>query len=426
MRNAFNLVSREAVLHQCAIHFPELLPWVAWCYSQHQKLWHPMGQLISASGVQQGDPLGPLLFALVLQCTIVKISADPQCEEMLLNCWYLDDGALAGPRDVVSRALKLLQANSDTTCLHINLGKCELFCAQELSMFPSDIPCSACPHFELLGAPIGSVEYCAQYIESKRKDALHPLSLLPQLCNPQVAVTILRSCASFCKLAHLVRSTPPSPMSESVFSQFENDVHHCLELSAAIELTLPAAKQASLNQSHGGLGLRSLHRHSLAAYISSLTTSMPSDNCSVTSKVYFLAAVNAYNAMVSQPDAISVESVLDVPPRQPALSSHIEEADFSSLFSDATTVTKARFQAISAPQAHAWLKVQPSPNLGLALMPDEAQVIFKWWLGLPLTPEGTPCPLCHHNMDPWGTSHAHLSLRGRCNNQTQPTQGLHC
>ena len=97
MRNAFNLVSREAVLHQCAIHFPELLPWVAWCYSLHQKLWHPMGQLISASGVQQGDPLGPLLFALVLHRTILKISADPQCKEMLQNCWYLDDGALAGP-----------------------------------------------------------------------------------------------------------------------------------------------------------------------------------------------------------------------------------------------------------------------------------------------------------------------------------------
>ncbi|KAL5487021.1 hypothetical protein EMCRGX_G019576 [Ephydatia muelleri] len=162
-------------------------------------------------------------------------------------------------------------------------------------------------------------------------------------------------------------------MSESVFSQFDNDVLHCFELSSAIELTLPAAKQASLNLCHGGLGLRSLHRHTSAANISSLTTSMPSDNCSVTSKVYLLATVNAYNAMVSQPDAISVESVLDVPPHQHALSSHIEEADFNSLFSDATTMTKARLQAFSAPQGHAWLKVQLSPKLGLALMPDEAQ-----------------------------------------------------
>ena len=65
-------------------------------------------------------------------------------------------------------------------------------------------------------------------------------------------------------------------------------------------------------------------------------------------------------------------------------------------------MTKARLHAISVLQAHAWLKVQPSPKLGLALMPDEAQVILKWWLGLPLTPDGTPCLLCHHNMDGWG------------------------
>ena len=189
-------------------------------------------------------------------------------------------------------------------------------------------------------------------------------------------------------------------MSESVFSQFDNDVLHCMKLSAAIVLTLPAAKQATL--SHGGLGLRSLHCHAQAAYISSLTMSVPSGICSLTSKEHILAAVNAYNAKDSKLGAISVESVLDAPPCQHTLSSHIEEADFNSLFSDATIVKKARLRAISTPQAHAWLKVQPSPKLGLALMPDEAQVIFKWWLGHPLTPEGTPCPLFHHNLDAWG------------------------
>ena len=84
-------------------------------------------------------------------------------------------------------------------------------------------------------------------------------------------------------------------MSESVFSQFDNDVLHCFELPAAIELTLPAAKQATLSLSHGGLGLHSLHRHAPAAYISSLTMSVPSDFCLVTSKEH-LAALNSYNA----------------------------------------------------------------------------------------------------------------------------------
>ena len=66
MQNAFNFVSRDAVLQQCFMHFPEIYPWTSWCYSQYPKLWHPLGSISSASGVQQGDPLGPLLFALVL------------------------------------------------------------------------------------------------------------------------------------------------------------------------------------------------------------------------------------------------------------------------------------------------------------------------------------------------------------------------
>ena len=59
MTNAFNLVSRQAVLDECSAFFPKILPWVPWCYGSHPELWHPMGHLSSQSGVQQGDPLGP-------------------------------------------------------------------------------------------------------------------------------------------------------------------------------------------------------------------------------------------------------------------------------------------------------------------------------------------------------------------------------
>ena len=78
-KNAFNLVSRDAVLQECANHFPDLLPWVAWCYGSHPFLWHTMGQLTSQSGVQQGDPLGPFLFALVLHKVAGAIKEDTEC-----------------------------------------------------------------------------------------------------------------------------------------------------------------------------------------------------------------------------------------------------------------------------------------------------------------------------------------------------------
>ena len=87
MKNVFNMVSRQAVLDECATFFPELLPWVSWCYGTHLLLWHPLGWISSESGVQQGDPLGPLLFALVLQKLVSSLDADDECAEIALQAW---------------------------------------------------------------------------------------------------------------------------------------------------------------------------------------------------------------------------------------------------------------------------------------------------------------------------------------------------
>ena len=70
MSNAFNMVSRQAVIDECATFLPELLPWVSWCYGSHSSLWC---QVSSQSGVQQGDPLGPVLFSLVLHKLVTSI-----------------------------------------------------------------------------------------------------------------------------------------------------------------------------------------------------------------------------------------------------------------------------------------------------------------------------------------------------------------
>ena len=163
MQNAFNLVSRDAVLQQCFMHFPEIYQWTSWCYSQHPKLWHPLGSISSASGVLQGDPLGPLLFALVLQSVLKKLAADPQCQQLLLNAWYLDDGALAGPGSAVLRALEVLGAEGKPNGLILNPSKCELFSPNTdiFRLFNSSIPTSTTPNFEILGAPIGSPEFCS-------------------------------------------------------------------------------------------------------------------------------------------------------------------------------------------------------------------------------------------------------------------------
>ena len=64
--NAFNTVSRQAIRDEVKEHFPSMLAWYDFCYGTPAVLLC-QGKILpcrSAQGVQQGDPLGPLLFAL--------------------------------------------------------------------------------------------------------------------------------------------------------------------------------------------------------------------------------------------------------------------------------------------------------------------------------------------------------------------------
>ena len=110
MHNAFNLDSRQAILDECALHFPELLPWATWCYAAHPLLWHPMGRIFSETVIQQGDPLGALLFALVLQKILNALDADDDFIHILYQAWYLNDGTLAGKKSAILCALSLLDS----------------------------------------------------------------------------------------------------------------------------------------------------------------------------------------------------------------------------------------------------------------------------------------------------------------------------
>ena len=109
-----------------------------------------------------------------------------------------------------------------------------------------------------------------------------------------------------------------------------------------------------------------------------------------------------YNAKVSPPDALTVESVLASPPTQKALSSKIDMNFFHGLLENASPANKARLLSESASHAAAWLSVVPSIELGLHLEPNEYQVAVRWWLGLDTS--GTAmCPFCPGvGLDPLG------------------------
>ena len=78
--NAFNMVSRSAFLSIVREKYPEYFNWINCCYGDRSTLDYQSFPIDSASGVQQGDPLGPLLFALPLSILTAQIKAKyPYC-----------------------------------------------------------------------------------------------------------------------------------------------------------------------------------------------------------------------------------------------------------------------------------------------------------------------------------------------------------
>ena len=116
--NAFNEVQRLVFLKECHDKFPQIFKWVNFCYSQHSLLFFGEYTISSQAGVQQGDPLGPFLFCLVLQILVNKIKQE--IPTLSLNSWYMDDGSLFGSVPDVLKAWDIIKESGAELGLFVN------------------------------------------------------------------------------------------------------------------------------------------------------------------------------------------------------------------------------------------------------------------------------------------------------------------
>ena len=126
--NAFGSISRDAIRRSVVdMGFSWLLPTFDQLYGGHAAHSVPMSngrvaQVAQVEGVNQGCPLGPVLFAVGLHPALKKASAAAEASGTSVFA-YLDDGAIVGELDSVIAVFHVFVEAARKVGLEVNFAK---------------------------------------------------------------------------------------------------------------------------------------------------------------------------------------------------------------------------------------------------------------------------------------------------------------
>ncbi len=125
----------------------------------------------SCGGVKQGEPLGPILFALAVYPIIQALSSP-------LKLWFLDDDTLAGHKETVAADLSSLSPTLHELGFELNTTKCEVThlgqrgSAGQEARDHTDSDTNACSHYH-------------EFLSTARSTLPTHLSIMGALIHPQ-------------------------------------------------------------------------------------------------------------------------------------------------------------------------------------------------------------------------------------------------
>ena len=166
-------------------HTPELFPFIHSAYGTPSSLFIGDTVIQSAEGIQQGDPLGPLLFCL----TTMEIMEQLRSE---LIIFYLDDGTLRGSVEDITQDLQIVEREAGKLGLQLNHAKSEII-SHELAT--------------LLGSPIGG-EVGVNRSISERTEALRVMGDRLRHLHTHDAYCLLRHALAIPKVLYTLRTSP--------------------------------------------------------------------------------------------------------------------------------------------------------------------------------------------------------------------------
>jgi hypothetical protein len=141
--------------------FPKAYNWWKWLYEEKTPLLFSNFIIWSETGVQQGDPLGPLLFCAAIHPILEKINRECNLD---INAWYMDDGNLLGSPEKLFKAWEILSTELPKIGLHLNPSKSEWITSSDIKG-PEGVPITPKDQLIILGVPLGSTEFCLSFLD---------------------------------------------------------------------------------------------------------------------------------------------------------------------------------------------------------------------------------------------------------------------
>ena len=243
---------------------PELYPLIHSAYSSPSSLFFGESVLQSSEGVQQGDPLGPLLFCLTIHDMLLQLRGE-------FGVSYLDDGTLGGSLEEVLRDVHMVERVAGDLGLQLNHRKSEIICDDPatrqsmLAAFPQFCMVSQ-DHATLLGSPIGSsVEGIKDAIGAKTS-ALALMGDRLRLLHAHDGFCLLRNAFTLPNMLYTLRTTP---CFLSLQLQKFDDLQRSLLADIAnisLDANDRAWAQAALPVWSGGLGVQSASQLAPSAF----------------------------------------------------------------------------------------------------------------------------------------------------------------
>ena len=382
MQNAFNSIRRDHFLAVVRDNAPSLYPLLWQAYSAPTPLYHGTVKIMSATGVQQGDPSGPAVFALATH----SIVSSAVCS---MNTWFLDDGTLGGNiADVCADLEKLIPAMIRIG-LHVNPSKCQIIAPasganpdtiEKLHQLIQGATVLAEDQQTVLGAPLTAAA-TESSLSEKREDLMRMIQRLKKL-DAHSVLYLLRNSLWLPKLQYLLRAAPifQHPL---LLKQLDEVIKAATEELMNVQFSSANWEQAVLPTRLGGLGLRRAEEVALPSFIASLHRCQQLLHTILPASFVQKLSDERKQAEDEWREKAGDKAAPDdnARGRQKSWDSPIAEHIKDCLLLEANQYDRARILGAATSESGAWLRALPSASLGTHLDNETVRIAVALRVG---------------------------------------------